>query len=114
MNILFTHCFQRIPKNHGNSELDVEYMQNFYLKNYPKITSDFRIADLAVEMDDVKILQELFGKQMPPERYNGLINLLYVFKNANSTMTEITIALVNAPRNCNINSKIHLISCVFM
>lgn len=52
------------------------------------------MADLAVEMDDVKILQELFGKQMPPERYNGLINLMYIFENANATETDITMALV--------------------
>lgn len=69
-------------------------MKQFYTENYPKIMSDFEMADLAVEMDDVKILQELFGKQMPPERYNGLINLMYIFKNANATETDITMALV--------------------
>lgn len=80
---------------HENSKIDIEYMKNFYSEYYP-ITeySPLRVRDIAMYMDDVKILQDVFAMQMPPERYDGLINLLFIFKNANATTTEITIALV--------------------
>lgn len=74
---------------HENSKFDVEYMKNFH-----SICNETNVTSIAVEMDKVKIVQSILSKQLPPERYNGLINLLYIFKNPNVTSVEITSALV--------------------
>lgn len=72
-----------------NSTIDVESMKKFYSR-YNETSG----MDIAVEMDKVKILQAILSKQLPPERYNGIINLLYIYNNPKATLTEITSALV--------------------
>lgn len=50
--------------------------------------------DIAIELDDMKIVQSILSKQLPPERYNGVINVLYIFKYKNATTEEIENTLV--------------------
>lgn len=74
---------------HANSKIDADYMKIVHSRY-----NGSSVTDVAVEMDKVKILQSILSKHLPPERYNGLINLFYLFKNPNATSTEISSALV--------------------
>lgn len=45
-------------------------------------------------IDRLKILQAVWSKHLSPERYNGIIDLLYVTFYPNATTNEIENALV--------------------
>ena len=62
------------------------------LENAEKIT---------VEMDRLKTLQTILSKEMPPERYNGIINVNYILLNHYSTSEEIESSLVMNVKNLN-------------
>lgn len=90
------NCFLSILQidtlvKHQNSKIDLDYMKSFYSRN-----NETNGTDIAVEMDKVKILQMILSKQLKPERYNGILNLFYIFKIQNPTAkaTEITSVLV--------------------
>lgn len=44
-------------------------------------------------IDNIKILQAIFSRELPPERFNGLINLIYSTR-PSATTKEIENALV--------------------
>lgn len=50
--------------------------------------------EIAMDIDDLKMLQSIFSKQLSSEQYNGMVNLLYVFTYPNATTAEIESALV--------------------
>lgn len=66
-----------------NATIDVDSM-----KNYSKKIPEHKL------IDNVKILQALLLKQLPAERCNGLINLLYATR-PSANDSEIQSALVN-------------------
>lgn len=51
-------------------------------------------TDIAIAMDELKILQSILSRQLPSERYNGYINLIYILLYPNATSTEIEGSLV--------------------
>lgn len=51
-------------------------------------------TDIAIAIDDLKIFQSILSRQLPPERYDGLINLIYVLRYPNATSAEIEGSLV--------------------
>lgn len=90
-NIFFSILQINTFINEKNSTIDVEYVKYIHSVSYQPWEN---ITDLAVTMDNVEILRLVLSKQLPAERYNGLINLFYIFENPNATLTEITSALV--------------------
>lgn len=94
IQILLLYLFQIewLFLNERNSTIDMNQVKDLYS------TSDFHKnasnSNMAKEIDDLKIFQSIFSKHFPPERYNGIINLLYIFRYKNSTSEEIENALV--------------------
>lgn len=82
-----------LAKHHG-SKIDAGYVKNFHSR-YNK-TNGMHVVE---GMDKAKILQSILSKQLSPERYNGVMNLFYIFQNPNATTADITSALVNAGNN---------------
>lgn len=67
----------------GNATIDVNTM-----KDHSKVVPEHKL------IDNVKIFQTLLLKQLPAERCNGLINLIYATR-PNATESEIQSALVH-------------------
>lgn len=61
------------------------YMTKLYTK---------RQTEIAMEIDNMKIIQTILSKQLQPEQYNGVVNFFYMLSNANTTSEEIEITLV--------------------
>lgn len=57
------------------------------VKEYCKSMPEFELVD------NVKILQAILMRQLPSERFNGIINMLYAMR-PNATSKEIETALV--------------------
>lgn len=82
---------KEIPKE-KNAKIDLDQVKDYYLKRNPHST--LRETALKTRMEEFKIWQSMFSKQLPAERYNGFINLLYIFENPNATSDEIQSVLV--------------------
>lgn len=77
--------------NHENAKIDVNKMKDFYMSElYFKRPNE----EIAMEIDDLKIVQTILSKQIPPELYNGIVNFLYMLTNPNTTSEEIGSNLV--------------------
>lgn len=50
--------------------------------------------DVFFMVDNLQIIQSLLSKQLPPEQFNGVINLFLAFR-PNATEEEIQNAVVN-------------------
>lgn len=82
----------KLKPNEKHSKIDVDRVKNYYSED-----SHFKPENAvkrAIQIDKLKILQSVLSKDLPPERYNGLINLSYVFVYPNATTEEIESALV--------------------
>lgn len=90
-NNSWTHFLQlgRIPKV-GGSKIDSNRLKEFHSTNPPNA----RGVEIAERMELVKEIQSVLSKDLLPERYNGLINMDYIFKNPNATSEEIQSVLV--------------------
>lgn len=80
---------ERIPKE-ANSKIDVRQVEHFYS------TNDFGGfgESKAIRVDYLKIFQSILSKQFPPERYNGVVNVIFASAYSYATTEEIS-ALVN-------------------
>lgn len=83
---------ERIPKV-KNSKIDMKQLRDFHSTDPYFIKADGK--DIAFKMDEVKECQSILSKELPPERYNGIINLIYIFNNPKATSEEIEYTLVN-------------------
>lgn len=82
-----------IPKDlENNTRIDVNQMKHFYS------TSDYHrnmtILNIAQKLEELKIIRSIVSKQLPPKRYNGIINLFYVVLYPNATSENIQSTLV--------------------
>lgn len=73
----------------GNAIVVVNTMKDIY-KSDQYLTE----KEVAMAIDDLKIVQTILSKQMPPEQYNGILNFRYMHINPNTTSEEIDNALV--------------------
>lgn len=77
-----------------NTKIDVNQVKDFHSSDaFIKQMTDL---ETAIRMEHVKILESILSKDLPPERYTGILNLFYVFINRNATTEEIESALVNS------------------
>lgn len=67
----------------GNATIDIDS-----IKEHSKVVPEHRLTD------NVKLFQALLLKQLPAERCNGLINLIYATR-PSANESEIQSALVN-------------------
>lgn len=94
VHLFLTHDF--FEKKGENSTIDVNTV-----KIYSKMVSDFKL------IDNVKILQTVLLKQLPPKRCNGLINLIYATRrSAKERKVEIQSTLVKICFYCHSQTKI--------
>lgn len=75
-----------------DTKFNVSQVKELYSSSPYLITAS--AFDIEIEMDDLKILQSILSKQLPPERYNGILNLFYIFLDRNATSEEIENTLV--------------------
>lgn len=75
------HGFAQLPKGE-HSKIDVNAM-----KERSKTLPEYKLVD------NVKILQTIFSRHLPSERFNGIINLIYATR-PSATPKEIESALV--------------------
>lgn len=75
-----------------NATIDEKMMRDHYSSDsYLKL---FRPSYMKYKMDFYKIKQSILSRQLPPERYNGVMNVIYIVLNPNATTEEIESALV--------------------
>lgn len=91
-------------KSFKNQKVDVSKIKDLYTTEPEFKRSD---GDIAMEIDDLKIFESILSKQFPSERYNGMVNLLYVLTNPKATSEEIQSALVRQTKVQNTFDKIH-------
>lgn len=59
------------------------------------VATTTELTSLSVFQNDfLKMAETIWSKQLPPERYNGIINLEFALVNPNATKDEIASALV--------------------
>lgn len=75
------HSFVQLPKGE-NLKIDVDAV-----KERSKTLPEYKLVD------NIKILQSIFSRQLPSERFNGIINLIYASR-PSATHKEIESALV--------------------
>lgn len=93
MNIIYFQLviFKRIQKEEA-SKIDLNQLRDFYSTD-----SSFKSVNVArriMIMEELNGFQVTLSKDSPPERYNGIINLIYIFYNPKATSEEIESALV--------------------
>lgn len=81
----------RIAKE-KNSKIDVNQVKDHFSTN-PYFGSASAL-EIAIKLENVKALQSIFSKRLPAERYNGIINLLYINLYRNATSEEVESTLV--------------------
>lgn len=69
-----------------------EFQSKIY--NLRNETTTHRAVTEAFVVDYLKVAQSILSKQLPAERYNGIINLEYVLAYPNATTDETESALV--------------------
>lgn len=77
-----------IPKD-KDTKIDVNQLKDKMDRN-----SVHKSNQLKYICESMKILQPIFSKKLPSERYNGIMNLHYITLNRNATTEEIESALV--------------------
>lgn len=93
---------ERISKD-KNGVIDVEYVREFHAVLNEEWSS-IRVWDVKF-VDRIKILRSILSKNAPPQRYNGIINLLFVIGYPYATSDEIKSALVRMCDNFNAKLK---------
>lgn len=84
------HTFAQLSKDeHG--KIDV-----VAVKERSKTLPEYKL------IDNIKILQTVFARQLPPERFNGLIYLIYASR-PSATTKEIQTALVKIEKGFHLN-----------
>lgn len=78
-----------VPPKQNNTKIDANNLSEFYAKK------ENATSGVIAKMDYYKILQWTLAKQLPPERYNGILNLFYINLHPNSSAEEIATTLVN-------------------
>lgn len=78
-----------IPKE-NNSTIDVNQVRDFFSKN-----SRSSAGNIAIRYETLKIFLQILSGQFPPERYNGVVNVMFVGAFDFATTDEIQSALVN-------------------
>lgn len=79
--------FKLITKK-NNSKIDVNDVKDRYAEH------SYNVTEMAIKLDNLKILRSIFSENLPQEISNGLINLDYVMLYPNATSEEIESALV--------------------
>lgn len=72
--------------NKTDSKIDINDIRNFQ-SHYQSIGYEIRI-------DGLRIFQAILSKELPPEQYNGIVNVEYAIVCENATSDEIGSALV--------------------
>ncbi|XP_037040224.1 uncharacterized protein LOC119077144 [Bradysia coprophila] len=80
----------RIPKE-KKTKIDAKIVEEFFLTE-PYFQSS-RAFEIKIKMDYLKILQSILSRQLQPEQYDGVLNLLYIFLYQNATLDEKESAL---------------------
>lgn len=91
------NLFEKSLRN-KNGKIDATKVKEYY-KTGAHFTRPS--GEIAMVIDELKILKSVLSKQMPSEQYNGMLNLLYILAYPNATTEEIQSALVK----CEINTR---------
>ena len=67
-------------------------MKDYYSKDFHSKPENKE--EIAMQLDNLKIMQKILSRQMQPKQYNGIINLSYIILNRNATSEEIASTLV--------------------
>lgn len=91
-----------VPPKQNNEKIDVNGLKEFYSlkESYHHGAPGM---DYIQKLDYYKILASTLSKQLPAERYNGIINLYYIILYPNATPEEIANTLVS----CTVTQKLH-------
>lgn len=81
-----------VPR-HENVTIDVENVKEFHSLLNMQRASNVAWSEVRC-IDHVKLLQLILSKNVPPERYNGIINLYFALAHSNATSREIENAVV--------------------
>lgn len=76
------------------SKIDVNSVKEFFNSITYVHLKGQSSAKIPIIMEEQKIFHSFLSKQLPPERYNGLVNWCYIFLYENATSEEIEGALV--------------------
>lgn len=89
---------ENIPTKQNNVKIDVNGLKEFHSMKEIFYRDPTRPhdsdTDYIAKLDYFKILESTLSKQLPPERYNGIINLVYIMLHPNATSEEIANTLV--------------------
>jgi len=83
--------FGKIPKKlskEGNVKIDEQMLKEYMSTGHHDSPSVVRF-----KLDNLKLAALVFSKDLPPERYQGIMNVLYVGLDKNATSEEIQSAL---------------------
>lgn len=75
------------------SKVDVNYIKKYNSKGQFRGPKTAEEVGMYIEL--LKEFRVMLSTQAPPERYNGIVNLYYVFVYPNATTEEIESTLVN-------------------
>lgn len=91
-----------VPPKQNNEKIDVNGLKEFYSlkESYHHGAPGM---DYIQKLDYYKIVASTLSKQLPAERYNGIINLYYIILYPNATPDEIANTLVS----CTVTQKLH-------
>lgn len=75
----------------GNtSKIDVHYIRKHHSQS-----KKAKAGQIGEYIEYLKTYRSILSSQVPPERYNGIINLIYISLYPNATTEEIESTLVN-------------------
>lgn len=88
---LFQFRFTVDISRRENGIIDGKMLRNYH--SYV-LSSNANVLGNAGKIDRLKIYQSILSKQLPPERYNGIVNLFYGIEYPDATTEEIESVLV--------------------
>lgn len=84
-----------IPVDKNTSKIDVNGVRKYKSVDRFGNATSMSAEEAIGWIEYLKIFQIDLSKQLPPERYNGIINLIYITLYPNATRNEIEGGLVN-------------------
>lgn len=94
--------------NVNNSKIDEKVVKDHFVEAYYEFTDP---ADIHEKLDHLKIAQSILSRQLPPERYQGILNFCYIFSYPNATNEEINSVLVMIFNFHHSNTEKHQVKC---
>lgn len=89
------------------ARIDVQQVKNFHSRYGTK--QNATVVEIAAFVDQLTVFQSALSAQLPPERYNGIVNMYYIFAYSNATTEEIESVLVKWIHLCRDTDLVNII-----